>query len=390
MVRSVRPVSAEEPFLVFGAPIIGQPEIDEVVDSLRSGWVGTGPKVARLERMLEDYTGAPHIRCVSSCTAALMLSMRALGIGAGDEVVLPSMTFVATANAVEQLGATPVLVDSVDEGGLLSLEAVEAAIGERTAAILPVHLAGQPCDLDALGAIAERHGVALIEDAAHAIGAAWGGRRIGAHGNAVAFSFYVTKNMTTIEGGAIATADAEMAETVERLALHGLSAGAWQRYSDAGFRHYEVVEPGYKFNMTDIQAAVGIHQLPRLDGWGERRRALWETYDRELAGLPLRLPRLDEPAGTVHARHLYRVQSHDVDRDELIERLIERGIGTGVHYRAVHLHPYYRDRYELRPEDFPRATEASNTTVSLPLAGGLSDAEQARVIRALRSVLGRG
>jgi dTDP-4-amino-4,6-dideoxygalactose transaminase len=383
-------VSADEPFLVFGAPVIGQAEIDEVVDSLRSGWVGTGPKVARLERMLETYLGVAHVRCVSSCTAALMLSMRALGIGSGDEVILPSMTFVATANAVEQLGATPVLVDSADEGGLLSLEATEAAITARTAAIIPVHLAGQPCDLGALRGIAERRGLALIEDAAHAIGASWRGSPVGAHGNTVAFSFYVTKNMTTIEGGAIATADADVAEKVERLALHGLSAGAWQRYSDAGFRHYEVVEPGFKFNMTDVQAAVGIHQLPQLDGWAERRRVLWDAYDRELAGLPLRLPRVEEHDGTVHARHLYRVESHEVDRDELIERLIELGIGTGVHYRAVHLHPYYRDRYGLHPGDFPHATRASDTTLSLPLAGGLTDADQERAIAALRTALARG
>ncbi len=336
-------------FLIFGSPVIGEAEIAEVVDSLRSGWVGTGPKVQRFEQLLADYVRVPHVRCLASCTAALILAMEALGIGPGDEVLVPAMTFVASANAVEHAGARPVLVDSVPATGLIDFEAAEAAITPRTRAIMPVHLAGRPIDMDRLAAFRDRHGVVVIEDAAHAIGAEWHGRRIGAFGNVAAFSFYVTKNITTIEGGAIASESEELAEEIERLALHGLSLGAWQRFSDAGFKHYEVIRPGYKYNMTDVQASLGLRQLPRLDEWIGRRAELWNRYDSELAGLPLTTPPPAEP-GTRHARHLYQVliePDAPLPRDELLDALNERKIGTGVHYRGVHLHPYYRDRYHL-------------------------------------------
>src|SRR4051794_10893481 len=232
-------------FLVFGKPVIGDEEIAEVVDSLRSGWIGTGPKAKRFEGMLADYIRAEHVRCVSSCTAALILAMRILGVGPGDEVIVPAMTFVASANAVEHTGATPVFVDCEPVTGLIDLDAAEAAITERTRAIMPVHLAGRPVDLDRLNALRDRHGLHVVEDAAHAIGAEWRGRRIGSHGNLAAFSFYVTKNITTIEGGALASEDPEIAAEVERLGLHGLSLGAWARFSDVGYRHYEVVQPGF-------------------------------------------------------------------------------------------------------------------------------------------------
>ncbi len=224
-----------ESFLVFGSPTIGEEEIAEVVDSLRSGWVGTGPKVQRFEAMLSEYVGAAHCRCVSSCTAALILSMEVLGIGPGDEVLVPAMTFVASANAVEHAGATPVLVDSEPTTGLIDLDAAATAITTRTRAIMPVHLAGRPVDLDRLNRLRDRHGLIVVEDAAHALGAQWRGRQIGTFGNVTAFSFYVTKNISTIEGGALVTDRAEVAEEVERLALHGLSLGAWQRFSDSGF-----------------------------------------------------------------------------------------------------------------------------------------------------------
>ena len=241
--------------------------------------------------MLSEYVGAPHARCLASCTAALTLSLKVLDIGPGDEVLVPAMTFVASANAVEHAGATPVLIDSEPGHGLIDLDAAEAAITPRTRAIMPVHLAGRPVDMDRLAELRDRHGLHVIEDAAHAIGAEWHGRRIGSWGNLTAFSFYATKNITTIEGGAILTDSPAIAERVERLALHGLSAGAWQRFTDRGFRHYEAVEPGFKYNMTDIQAALGLVQLPQLDGWIERRRELWERYDELLVDLPL-----DDPA----------------------------------------------------------------------------------------------
>lgn len=376
-------------FLIFGSPTIGEAEIAEVVDSLRSGWIGTGPKVGRFEAMLAEYVGAPYARCVSSCTAALILALQVHGIGRGDEVLVPAMTFVASANAVEHSGATPVLVDSRPGTGLIDLDAAEAAVTARTRAIMPVHLAGRPVDMDALSRLADRHGLVVIEDAAHAIGAEWHGRRIGAFGNLAAFSFYVTKNISTAEGGAVMTDSSELAEAIERLALHGLSAGAWQRFSDSGFRHYEVQQPGYKFNMTDLQAAMGLHQLPQLDGWIDRRAELWERYDTLLAGLPLQTPPAPEP-GSRHARHLYQVlvgAEAPVSRDELIEALTRRRIGTGVHYRGVHLHPYYRDRYALAPDHFPVATDISERTVSLPLSPKVTDADQDDVVAALRELL---
>jgi dTDP-4-amino-4,6-dideoxygalactose transaminase len=383
-------MAVRDSFLIFGSPLIGEEEIAEVVESLRSGWVGTGPKVHRFEQALAGYLDAPECRCLSSCTAALILSLQVLGIGPGDEVLVPAMTFVASANAVEHAGATPVLIDSVPHTGLIDLDAAERAITPRTKAIMPVHLAGRPVDIDRLAGLRDSRGVAVIEDAAHAIGAEWRGKKIGSHGNLAAFSFYVTKNITTIEGGALATDDPEIAAEVERLALHGLSLGAWQRFSDAGFRHYEVVRPGYKYNMTDVQAAVGLHQLPRLDGWIDRRAELWDRYDQMLAGLPLETPPPPDP-DTRHARHLYQVllePEAPLSRDQLLDALAEREIGTGVHYRGVHLHPFYRDKYGLAPEDFPVASAISDRTLSLPLSPKVSEGDQDDVIDALKALLG--
>jgi dTDP-4-amino-4,6-dideoxygalactose transaminase len=377
-------------FLIFGSPLIGEEEIAEVVDSLRSGWIGTGPKVHRFEQRLADYLGAPQCRCLSSCTAALILSLQVLGVGPGDEVLVPAMTFVASANAVEHAGATPVLVDSVPGTGLIDFEAAEAAVTPRTRAIMPVHLAGRPVDMDRLAAFRDRHRVFVVEDAAHAIGAEWRGRKIGSLGNLAAFSFYVTKNITTIEGGALVTEDADIAAEVERLALHGLSLGAWQRFSDSGFRHYEVVRPGFKYNMTDVQAAVGLHQLGQLDEWIERRAQLWERYDARLESLPLQTPPAPEPH-TRHARHLYQVlldPSAPVARDRLLDQLARRNIGTGVHYLGVHLHPFYRDKYSLKDTDFPVATAISERTLSLPLSPKVTEHDQDDVVAALTELLG--
>jgi dTDP-4-amino-4,6-dideoxygalactose transaminase len=379
-----------ESFLIFGSPMIGENEIAEVVDSLRSGWVGTGPKVQRFETMVSEYIRVPHCRCLSSCTAALILGLQVLGIGPGDEVLVPAMTFVASANAVEHAGATPVLVDSVPGTGLIDLEQAEAAITPRTRAIMPVHLAGRPVDMERLNRFRDEHGIKVIEDAAHAIGAEWRGRRIGAFGNLAAFSFYVTKNISTIEGGALVTEDEALAAEVERLALHGLSLGAWQRFSDTGFRHYEVVRPGFKYNMTDVQASLGLHQLPELDAWIDRRAELWNRYEELLDGLPLETPPPPEP-DTRHARHLYQVlvtPEAPLTRDALLDGLTAHRIGTGVHYRGVHLHPFYRDRYGLKPEDFPVATEISDRTLSLPLSPKVSGADQDDVAAALRHLLG--
>jgi dTDP-4-amino-4,6-dideoxygalactose transaminase len=376
-------------FLVFGSPLIGDAEIAEVVDSLKSGWIGSGPKVQRFEGMLTDYLQVPHVRCVSSCTAALFLGMRCLDIGPGDEVLVPAMTFVASANAVEHVGATPVLVDCEPDTGLIDLDAAEAALTTRTKAIMPVHLAGRPMDMDRLNAMSERHGLLVVEDAAHAMGARWRGKAIGSFGNLSAFSFYVTKNITTSEGGAVATTDPEIARRVEQLALHGLSVGAWHRFSDAGFKHYEATELGFKFNMTDVHASIGIHQLPQLDDWIDHRALLWERYDDALAELPLLTP-LPASEEMRHARHLYQLRTtrdSPLTRDQLLDELHARKIGAGVHYRGVHLHPYYSEKYNLVPEQFPVATAISDTTLSIPLSPKVTQPDQDDVIEALHEIV---
>jgi dTDP-4-amino-4,6-dideoxygalactose transaminase len=366
--------------LVFGRPLLEEPEIEEVVACLRSGWVGPGPRVERFERMLEAYVGVPHVRCLSSCSAALALGMRALGIGPGDEVIVPSMTFVATANAVLHAGADVRLVDCEPGTGLVDLDAAEAAMGPRTRALLVVHLAGLPLDMARVNALRDRHGIDVVEDAAHALGAEWDGTRIGGHGNLTAYSFYVTKTITTVEGGALATGDEALARRVERLAAHGLSAGAWARHRDRGFVHYEVEEPGFKHTMTDLQAALGLHQLPRLDERIEQRAERWARYD-ELLGAVRTPPPAPERAR--HARHLYRVEVDD--RDAALERLAADGIGAGVHYRGVHLQPYYAERYGLRPADLPVTAAMSERTLSLPLDSALTEADQRDVARSLAS-----
>lgn len=378
-------------FLVFGAPRIEDDEIAEVVDSLRSGWLGTGPKVAEFERRFGRYVGAEHAVAVNSCTAALHLSMLAAGVGAGDEVITTAMTFVATANAILHTGARPVLVDCDRRTGLIDPAAVARAVTPRTRAILPVHLYGRPCDMDAITEIADRHDLLVIEDAAHAIEARYHGRKVGTIGDLTCFSFYVTKNITTGEGGMVTTNDPELADRIKIYALHGLSRDAWRRYSDEGYRHYTAVVPGFKYNMMDLQAAIGLHQLPRIEAWHARRREIWRRYDRAFAGLPIGRP-APEADGTRHARHLYtlRVDPDEcgIDRDTFMQRLHDRKIGAGVHYLGVHLHPAYRERLGCEPEDFPNATWLSERTVSIPLSARLTDEDVADVVEAVRDSLG--
>ncbi len=380
-----------EKYLVFGAPTLGEEEIAEVVDSLRSGWIGTGPKVARFEALMREYTGAEHAVALHSCTAALHLSMLVAGLGEGDEVITTPMTFAATANAILHTGATPVLVDCDRGTQLIDPQRVADAVTSRTRAILPVHLAGRICDLDAIHEIARRRDLVVIEDAAHALEGAWRGRKVGNVSQLTCFSFYVTKNLTTGEGGMVTTNDPDLAAKIKMYGLHGLSRDAWKRFSDEGYRHYQVHFPGFKYNMMDVQAAIGIHQLPRVEQWLARRTQIWALYDEAFAGLPVERPAPAEP-DTVHARHLYTLMVDarrcGISRDELMAALHQRGIGTGVHYVGVHLHPYYRERFGYRPEDFPNATWISERTVSLPLSGGLSDEDVEDVIAAVRAVVG--
>ena len=376
-------------FLGVTRPSIGRDAIAEVADSLRSGWVIAGPKVRTLEQMLEDRLSVPHVRALAGCSAGLFLGLKLSGVGPGDEVLLPTLTFAGCANVIEQLGARPRLVDSEPGTGLIDLDAAERQVGPRTKAILPVHLGGRPLDMERLAAVRDRHGIAVVEDAAHAIGAAWGGRPIGSHGNLVSFSFHATKNMTTVEGGALALQRAEDAERVGRLASQGLSRSSWERHGSAGPADYDVTEPGYKLSMSDVDAAVGIHQLPELDRWIDVREALARRYDELLAGLPLELEPPPEP-GSRHARHVYAVRVRDdaaVTRDELIERLRAARIGTSIHFKAVHLLTYYRDRYGLEERAFPVATAWSRRTVSLPLHPTMSRRDQDDVVAALGAAL---
>ncbi|MBI4874397.1 MAG: DegT/DnrJ/EryC1/StrS aminotransferase family protein [Acidobacteria bacterium] len=374
-------------FLPYCLPYIGEEEIQEVVDSLRSGWITSGPKVQRFEQDFAGYAGCRHAIAVSSCTAALHVSLAALGVGPGDEVVVPTLTFCATANVVVHLGATPVLVD-VDQHGHLTAEAAERALTPRTRAILPVHYAGQACDLDALRELASRRGVALVEDAAHAAGCEYRGSKIGAQGRAVAFSFYAIKNMTTGEGGMVATDDDEFAQRVRLLALHGMSRDAWKRYAQSGSWYYEVHEPGYKYNMTDLQASLGIHQLRRLDGFLERRRRLAALYDAAFADLSeLRLP-ADLP-GRRHAYHIYPVQLRglSIDRAQFIDELRQANIGTSVHFIPLHRQPFYQERYGYSPASFPVAEEIYAGLLSLPLYPRMTDEDAGDVIRAVREIV---
>ncbi|MCM0755427.1 DegT/DnrJ/EryC1/StrS family aminotransferase [Desulfovibrio aminophilus] len=387
------PVRPKERFLIFGSPLILQEEVDEVVASMRSGWLGTGPKVARFQTDFAAYVGAPHAAALNSCTAALHLALVALDLKPGDEVITTPLTFCASVNAIIHAGATPVLADVDPRTMNIDPERVREKITPRTRAILPVHFAGRPCDMDALTALAREHGLFLVEDCAHAIETTWRGRHVGAFGDLGCFSFYATKNVATGEGGMVVSSDAERMARIKILGLHGMSADAWKRFGDEGYKHYFVVEAGFKYNMMDLQAAIGIHQLARVEGNLVRRRAVWEMYDKAFAGLPLGLPAPEEPE-TRHARHLYTVlvdkDRCGVSRDEFLTRMTREGIGVGVHYLSVPEHPYYQQRFGWRPEHWPEAMNIGRRTVSLPLSPKLSDADVADVVEAVRLILAEG
>ncbi|MCX6555335.1 MAG: DegT/DnrJ/EryC1/StrS family aminotransferase [Candidatus Aminicenantes bacterium] len=377
-------------FLVFGSPIIEEAEIAEVVASLRSGWIGTGPKVHRFEEMFRTFNGSRYALALNSCTAALHLSMLALGIRPGDEVIVPAMTFAATANAVIHAGGRPVLADCRRETMNIDPQGIERKITKKTRAIIPVHFAGRPCEMDAICDIARRHNLDIVEDCAHAIEAEFKGKKVGRFGALGCYSFYVTKNIVTGEGGMVVTNRSEYADKIKVLALHGMSKDAWKRYSDEGFKHYQVVYAGFKYNMTDLQASLGIHQLPRIERYWCRREKIWRAYDDAFRELPVFLP-APVTSGMKHARHLYTLlldtERLRISRDRFLERMTRENIGIGVHYIALHLHPYYRRTYGYKPGDFPNAKWISERTVSLPLSPKLSDEDVADVIAAVRGIL---
>lgn len=396
--RTLQPLASEggpsirDRFLIFGSPDIRREEIDEVVATLESGWIGTGPRVARLEEEFRRYLGIDHAVAVSSCTAGLHLSLIALGVQPGDEVIVPSMTFVATANAVCHVGAKPILVDCERETMNIDPAAVARAITPRTRVIVPVHFAGRPADLTSLRALAVPRGIRLLEDAAHGVETVHRGEKAGTMGDCAAFSFYVTKNVVTGEGGMVTTKDEGIAAWVKVAALHGMSQDAWKRFSDEGYRHYEVEFPGFKYNLTDLAAAIGLPQLRRVEENWARREVLWRRYLEAFADLPAFLPAPVAP-GDRHAYHLFTLildlERLRFTRDQVLHVLQQEGIGTGVHYRGVHVHPFYRDRFGYRPEQFPNADFLSHRTLSIPFSTRLSEEDILDVIDGVRKVLRR-
>jgi dTDP-4-amino-4,6-dideoxygalactose transaminase len=386
------PTRPKERFLVFGSPAIEDAEIEEVVQSMRSGWLGTGPKVARFENDFRKYKDARHAVAVSSCTAALHLSMLAAGLKPGDEVITTPLTFCATVNAIIHAGAVPVLADVDPSTMNIDPEQIRSKLSKKTRVILPVHFAGRPCDMDGICNIAEQHNLKLIEDCAHAIETEYRGEKAGSFGDFGCFSFYVTKNVITGEGGMVVTRSGEDAARIKTLALHGMSKDAWARFGDEGYKHYYAVECGFKYNMMDIQAAIGIHQLRRVERYWERRRQIWLRYNEALAELPITLPPEPE-AGTRHALHLYTILIDEdkagISRDAFLDEMNAENIGTGVHYLSVPEHPYYRQTFGWRPEDYPHAMRIGRQTVSLPLSAKLGDDDVGDVITAVHKIIRR-
>ncbi len=377
-------------FLVYGSPAIEETEIQEVVACLRSGWLGTGPKVAQFEEDFKRYKGTRYAIAVNSCTAALHLSMLAAGLQPGDEVITTPMTFCATVNAIIHAGLKPVLADIDPVTMNLDPEQVAHKITERTCAIVPVHFAGRPCPMDTIMDIARHHGLKVIEDCAHAIETEFRGQHAGTFGDFGCFSFYATKNIVTGEGGMVITSDQEGAARIKRLALHGMTQDAWRRFGDQGYKHYHVVDCGFKYNMMDLQAAIGIHQLRRIEPYASRRQAIWDRYMKAFSDLPLTLPAPIEPE-TRHARHLYTILVDKarcgIDRDAFLQAMTARNIGVGVHYLSLPEHPFYQERFGWRPEDYPQAMRIGRQTVSLPLSARLTDGDVDNVIRAVEGVL---
>lgn len=385
---------SDEDFLPFAKPTITPEAIAEVVACLESGWITTGPRTKQFESMLSEYLGAPHAQCCSSATAGLHMALLGLDLKPGDEVITTAMTFVATLNTIVLAGGTPVLLDVVPETYNLDLDALEAAITPRTRALMPVHFAGLPVDLDKVYALADKHDLRVIEDAAHAIGSGYKGRRIGSFGDTQVFSFHPNKNMTTGEGGAVTTRDDALADRIAKLRFHGIDREAWARFGKQGSPHYDIALAGYKYNFMDIQAALGIHQLPAVDEFNKRRGELACRYygcfaDVEALSLP-------SPQSVdyehKHAWHLFaplvNPDSAGMDRDTFIAKLKEKGIGTGVHYRAPHLSAYYESEWGFQRGQFPVAETISDRICSLPLFPTMTEAQQDRVVAAVRDVVG--
>jgi dTDP-4-amino-4,6-dideoxygalactose transaminase len=377
-------------FIPFHKPAIGEEEIRSVVETLRSGWLTTGPKVKLFEAEFASYTDSSHAVAVNSATAALHLALEAVGIKSGDEVIVPTMTFTATAEVVLYLGARPVLVDCRTDDLNIDVDRIEAAISNNTKAIVPVHIAGRPCAMDQILAIAQRHGLRVIEDAAHALPASHCGRKVGAIGDITCFSFYATKTITTGEGGMATTNNPEWASRMRMMSLHGISHDAWDRYTEQGSWYYEVLRPGYKYNMTDIAAALGIEQLKKCDAFYQARLRIAERYDQAFADLP-EIETPGDSSGLQHAWHLYIIQLNPdrlrTNRRDFIKALNSRKIGTSVHFIPLHLHPFYKQTYGYQASDFPQASTAFDRIVSLPIYPMMTERDVSCVIGAVRDLV---
>jgi perosamine synthetase len=377
-------------FLPFHTPDIGDEESAAVLEVLRSGWLTTGPKVHSFENAFSGYIGAAHAVALNSCTAALHLALDAIGLAEGDEVLVPTMTFAATAEVVLYFKARPVLADCEPDTLNLDPSCLERAITHRTRAIIPVHYAGHPCDMDRISEIARCHGLKVIEDAAHALPAAYNGRTVGTLGDLACFSFYATKTLCTGEGGMVVTANPEYAERVRMMSLHGISKDAWKRYSAEGSWYYEILAPGFKYNMTDVAAALGLVQLAKCGSMRDARRRIAEIYNEGFHGVSeLATPVLRD--GIEHSWHLYPIrlplERLKIDRGQFIAMMRERNIGTSVHFIPLHLHPYYCTRYQYRPEEFPNASDAYERLISLPIYPTMIESDAHDVVCAVTDII---
>ena len=377
-------------FLPFALPLIEQDDIDGVVDSLKSNWVTKGPKTVEFEKRFAAFVGAKHAIAVNSCTAGLHTALIAAGIGEGDEVITTPMTFAASANVIIHAGATPVFVDIDTATMNIDYTKIEEKINPRTKAIIPVHMAGLPCQMDEILAIARKYNLFVLDDAAHAVYTQYKGKMIGSIGDATAFSFYATKNLMTGEGGMITTNDDDLAERMRVYSLHGMSRNAWNRYAEKGSWFYEINYPGYKYNMTDIQAALGMSQLAKLDTMQTRRELIVKRYQEAFS----KMPEIEIPVDKDYARHAWHLyiiklnlEKLSIDRSQFIEELKEENIGTSVHFIPVHLHPYYRETYGYKRGDLPQAEAVFDRILSLPLFPKMSDQDVEDVINAVQKVV---
>lgn len=375
-----------EKFLPYALPLIEDDEINEVTAVLNSGWLTTGPKTKLFEEQFKEYIGAKHAMAVNSCTAGLHLSLAASNIGVGDEVITTPFTFCATVNVIEHCGATPVFVDIDPNTFNIDANLIEEKITPKTKAIIPVHYAGQACNLDKLYSIANKYNLLVIEDAAHAAGTEYKGKKVGQNSYSASYSFYATKNLTTAEGGMIVTNNDDLAEKIRMLSLHGISKDAWKRYTSEGSWYYEVLYPGFKYNLTDLQSALGIHQLRKLDYFNEVRTKYAKIYNNAFKSIPEIIIPQEHTKGKM-VWHLYAIRLLDISRDEFINNMKENNIGTSVHFIPIHYHPYYKNKYGYRKGDFPKTEEVFEQIVSLPLYPKMNENDIEYVIQSTKDTI---